>query len=53
MLVALSGSENAVKALLQAGADIDIKDKRGNSALSYAEKRGAKDIIALLRKAGW
>jgi ankyrin repeat protein len=41
-----------VKALLDNGADVNLKNDRGVSPLQAAKARGNKDVIALLEKAG-
>ncbi len=48
MLAALKASEKTVKLLLDNGADKTIKDKKGRTALDYAEKYYNKEIIELL-----
>jgi ankyrin repeat protein len=40
-----------VQALLGVGADVDIQDVMGMTALGYAEQHNQTDIIALLRNA--
>ncbi|HVR75328.1 MAG TPA: ankyrin repeat domain-containing protein [Planctomycetota bacterium] len=42
---------NAARILLQAGADPNLMDEKGNCPLSIALERGQKDIIELLREA--
>lgn len=41
-----------IQALLDKGATLDIKDKRGNTALAWALKKGNTPTVALLKKAG-
>lgn len=41
-----------IQALLNRGADVHLKDKNGNTALSWALKKGSTKTVALLRKAG-
>jgi ankyrin repeat protein len=41
-----------VQALLDKGATLDLKDKRGNTALAWALKKGNTPTVALLKKAG-
>ena len=38
--------------LLRGGADLDIKDKAGKTALHYAAEKGNMEIVSLLIKAG-
>jgi ankyrin repeat protein len=40
-----------VELLLNAGADVNLKDYNGDTALIYAAKRGHIDIVELLIKA--
>jgi len=40
-----------VEALVKAGADVDIKDQRGGTALTYARQRGYSDMIKILTPA--
>ncbi len=39
---------NVVKALLEAGADINAKDKENQSALFYAARKGNREVVTLL-----
>jgi uncharacterized protein len=41
-----------VKALLESKADVNFKDKKGISPLTWAKKVGDKEVIELLEKAG-
>ena len=41
-----------VRALIENGADVNLKDNKGMSPLQWATLRGNKEIIAILRKAG-
>ena len=40
-----------VEALVKAGADPDIKDRQGATALTYARQRGYHDMIKILEPA--
>jgi ankyrin repeat protein len=40
-----------VEALVKAGADTDIKDRQGATALTYAKQRGYQDMIKILAPA--
>ena len=42
------GREDACRALLAAGADVDLADGRGRTALDVAKERGREAIVALL-----
>ena len=41
-----------VKALLEAGAEVDARDKEGKTALMRATEKGHADIVQLLKQAG-
>lgn len=41
-----------VQVLIDAGCDVNIADKDGVSPLAHARKRGYKEIVNLLLKAG-
>lgn len=40
-----------VEALVKAGANVDIKDRRGGTALTYARQRGYSDMVRILTPA--
>jgi ankyrin repeat protein len=49
-----NGSPNhvaTVKALVEAGANVDIKDASGGTALSYARRRGYDEMVRILQPA--
>ena len=52
MLAAYHGYIAAVQVLLQAGANVKLKDKHGKTALSFAIDHGHDAIIELLRANG-
>ena len=52
MDAALGGHAEAVKTLLDAGADVNAKDYYGGSALLRAELLGHANIVDLLLTAG-
>jgi uncharacterized protein len=41
-----------VRLLVEAGADVDLPDRDGVTALAHAERRGQEQIAAVLRQAG-
>jgi ankyrin repeat protein len=47
----LRGRTEPVRALLAAGADPQIKDNTGKTALMYAEAEGHADIVQMLKAA--
>ena len=49
---AARGHKNVAELLLDNGADVNAKDKHGNTPLHKATLRGNKDIVELLRKHG-
>ena len=49
---ALYGSDDAVKALLARGADVNARNEHSNDAISYAAGRGRPDIVQSLLSAG-
>lgn len=50
MWAAGSGSAGAVKLLMSRGANADLKDDRGKTALDIAHEAGNKEVEALLAK---
>ena len=51
MIAANTSSLDAVKLLVQAGADLGAKDKKGRTALTYAKEGKFKRVVAYLEKA--
>lgn len=53
-LIAASGEGNleTVKLLIEKGADVNVKDKKGNTPLKNALSHGKTDIAEFLREAG-
>lgn len=49
MFAAVGGHSDVVRALLDAGADVSIRNNNGQTALEEAEKSGHGDIVSLLR----
>jgi ankyrin repeat protein len=49
---ASTGDTEKVQALLAKGADVNAKDNKGRTALMGANKKGHKEIVQLLKKAG-
>ena len=39
------------EALVKAGADVDIKDRQGSTALAHAKQRGYADMVKILTPA--
>jgi hypothetical protein len=52
MVAADNGTPDAVKYLLRGGADVQLRDKQGRTALYYAQGRGHTQIVSLLKQAG-
>ena len=48
MTAAAEGHVEVVEILLDAGADKNIEDKDGDTALSFARKNGHAEVVALL-----
>lgn len=44
------GNLETVKYLVERGADINIKDDEGNTALSFAEKYGNEQVALFLKE---
>ena len=43
---------DTLEALVKAGANINIADREGNTPLTLAKRRGYKEMVAILEKAG-
>jgi ankyrin repeat protein len=41
-----------LEALVKAGANVNIADREGNTPLTLAKRRGYKEMVAILEKAG-
>ncbi len=41
-----------LKALVDAGANVNLADRSGETPLTLAKKRGFKEMVAILEKAG-
>jgi ankyrin repeat protein len=52
MQAAGSGNIGGVWLLLLSGADVNVRDRSGQSALMWAMKRDQPDIVDLLKQAG-
>jgi len=48
----LRGHREVVRQLLAAGADVNVKDEKGATALILASVQGHREIAEMLRKAG-
>lgn len=51
MAASLGGHSDVVKALLEKGADVNVRSNDGKTALTYAEQSGNTEIIRLLKEA--
>ncbi len=49
---AQTGDAKLVKSLIDAGANVDLQDRDGNTALIWAAYSGYKDIVIMLVEAG-
>ena len=52
LLAAFYGHTDAVRVLLDGGADVNAKSKKGMTALSSAQSNGHTAVVQLLKKAG-
>jgi ankyrin repeat protein len=52
LLAAFYGHAEVVKALLAHGADPNVKDSEGKTALTWAKAKGHSRVVAALEKAG-
>ncbi len=52
MMAALMNNAELVRAFISWGADVNLRDKQGKSALSFAKMKGYSDIVTLLVDAG-
>jgi ankyrin repeat protein len=52
MLAAGEGHDNAVKELIKANVDLDLRNNRGETALILAAAAGKKDVVKALLRAG-
>jgi len=52
MIAAMNGQVNNVRALILAGADVNARDKKGKSALTYANSNREPAAARLLRAHG-
>ena len=51
MMAASYGSAEAVKLLLQEGADVSVKNQRGLTAIDFAQQAGRNDMAAAIAAA--
>ncbi|RMD79282.1 MAG: ankyrin repeat domain-containing protein, partial [Lentisphaerae bacterium] len=47
-----NGHVDVVKILLEHGADVNAKCKKGKTALMFASEKGYQEIVELLKDAG-
>jgi ankyrin repeat protein len=52
IVASLIGNEEIIKILLDAGAEVNAKDKGGYTALVWATENGHADIAGLLKQFG-
>ena len=46
------GHDEIVKVLIKAGADVNVKNDDGDTALMRAEEKGHDEIVKILKAAG-
>jgi ankyrin repeat protein len=51
-LQTLKGNREIVELLIARGADVNVKDRNGQTALSYAIRNNLPEIAEILRKSG-
>ena len=51
MLAAINNAAEVVRLLLDAGANVNVKDAFGQTALDYAKLKGDEEIITMLEAA--
>ena len=51
MATATRTTSTSVEALVKAGADVDIKDRQGSTALAHARQRGYAEMVKILTPA--
>jgi len=52
MIASMKGNYEVVKALLARGAEVDLRDNDGFTALVLASARGHREVVKLLLAAG-
>ena len=52
MLAVERGHLDSVRALLEHGADVNLRDNQGSTALVYAKKQEEGELVRLLEDAG-
>lgn len=50
MMAACEGAVNSFQKLLELGADLSFADRKGNSAISLAQKKGFQEILQVLEQ---
>jgi uncharacterized protein len=51
-VASINGAPEIVRLLLEHGADVEVKDKNGKTALQIAAGRGPDEVVKLLREPG-
>jgi uncharacterized protein len=51
-MAAMNGNLEVARTLVEAGANVNTKDKNGNTAFKYAKDRNFLRIVLLLKSAG-
>jgi 26S proteasome non-ATPase regulatory subunit 10 len=52
MIESSHGNAEVVKLLLAKGADINVRNSKGETALVIAKNKGKTEIVAMLERAG-
>jgi len=52
MYAAKYGRPESVKALLEVGVDVNLRDKHGDTVLTIASRKGDSEIVEMLQAAG-